>query len=1121
MDRASQEFLERLEVGPSFLLLGQALFVSAEGEDPALREAVGAVRVDSLARLDFGARDAAYSRLAEICRGAAPPTQLRALAEHRWNGVFTSQIDSRVTQLFAAEWRRVTSVVGDQRPRHPRSSIDLAVRYLYGSVNEPDDRQPPRTNTEQVIRRSEANDLLSELVTTLITPRGVLAIDGWVPSDWLSAEDLYAAIRRLQPGQAHLFNARDAIASDELLADAVNKGVLVPRDQSLSDFLEEAQAEGRFGGATRELEPGSRVLRLAGALVPVPRDEWSRILPSARPIDIDLLTPPTPLSGSLLYQRFRQFLGHSDGTPDWTGVTAGYPFRREFEERLLDRVTRHLAEPEVTSPIIVEGQAGSGKSVALTVLAARIAAQGQVAVLYAGRFAERPSVPAIDEFALWAEEMGATATLLVWDGMVDVDDYHSAHHQLRSRGRKVLIVGSCYRLANQRAAAESVPATLEGDEPGRIQVWLARFGVELADSDLAVVGTDASFLAALYRLLPDSRQLIERGLTLELRTVESDMERFSRSVQVFDGPDLTIMAAALARAGVELPAFTPGSDDRTVADRNFAERSTAEQLSGIVLVSGRRGMRVPLELVLRVVGRQGSAAVLEVVRHFDIIRWSDDENGEQYLGARTALEAELLARADFRDHRAEAEVIRSLLQAVKPTAGSGGPEAQFALDLLRQIGPSSSEEGRFWRHYMDFAEALEASRDQMGFGNPRLMLMEANLRREYIRRLGDEHLDEGVDERIALLAGTRKVLELALDGAPSPLVRLNLLTELASTLGTEAYERSRGGEGLDPQVERIVDQIVRLVNEARSLDPENYYPIDVIAWVCTRIVKQNAVNAEAKVALVADMLATFSSIDPDVLSPKQRANYDSRRAHIAELLRDPAVAERHLLALRDNQDASALYLLSLHASQLLYGTTTRETAQAGLEMLLSQPDTVRIDWRCSRLALDLFWIARTGNRFLGGEREALPFDDDDWNDCLDILDKVSLSTADEYRGSFLRGLALFHLRKYRLALEVFRDLERTSVTLSRRIIATYVLSSSTGEPVRFSGQVRYVTPDNRRGRVWVETIGQELPFIPYRFSREEFTRGDQLPAFYIAFNFRGVYADPVRTAQPIRQTKEF
>jgi hypothetical protein len=634
----------------------------------------------------------------------------------------------------------------------------------------------------------------------------------------------------------------------------------------------------------------------------------------------------------------------------------------------------------------------------------------------------------------------------------------------------------------------------------------------LSDEDTAFVADDASFLAALYRLLPESRRGLERGLTLELRAVEADMARLARTFRTEPGEDMTVMAAALLRAGVELPTFTPATDDRSIANRNFDERSTAEQLTGMVLVAGRRGLRVPLELVLRVVGREGLSSIIETTKQFDIIRWSDDESGDQFLGARTALEAELIARSDFRDARAEVSVLESMLRHIKPeSVGSGGAEVQFAVDVLSRIGPDSPDGGRFKRSYPALANALAEARSVHSHAHPRLMLAEANLRREFVRTASSQGW-ASKPERLELLAEARDVLEAALEQVQPSLLRLSLLTELASTLGSELYERA--GDDEDAALGALTDQIVSLANQARALDPENFYPVDVIAWVSLRVAQKNAFDAEQLVALMADTLAAFASIDPTVLSPKQRAQYDSRLAQVGELLRNEALTDEHLEELRANDDPAACFLLALHESRTLFGEVTPESAARGLRTLMDAPDTVRQDWRCARLVLDLFWISRTGKRFLQGEREALAFDDAAWNECLDLIEQVRPATADSYRVQFLRGLALFHLRQYRVSFEVFRELDRSAVTLSRRVIATYVLSDSTGQAVRFTGQVRSVTPDYRRGYVWIDELGIELTFIPYRFAREGLERGDQLPEFYIAFNFRGPYADPVRTARP-------
>ena len=48
-------------------------------------------------------------------------------------------------------------------------------------------------------------------------------------------------------------------------------------------------------------------------------------------------------------------------------------------------------------------------------------------------------------------------TLLVWDGMVDVDEYYLLQRQLSSRGQRVLIVGSSYLPPLAHRAAQHYP----------------------------------------------------------------------------------------------------------------------------------------------------------------------------------------------------------------------------------------------------------------------------------------------------------------------------------------------------------------------------------------------------------------------------------------------------------------------------------------------------------------------------------------------------------------------------------------------------------------------------------------------------------------------------------------
>lgn len=1122
MSSSTRELIERLAVGPSFLLLGQALF-QVDGRDPVLASAADSAGVDAqsftdLLAVDPSKRERLFDTLANVGRSAALPSWLAPLSSFPWNGVYTSLIDNRVARALEAEWRRVVPMAGSEiTQRHPRSPNQLGVHMLYGGVGLPPEQRPPHDALEFALRRNEASTSLDTLTTSLLTPRGVLLIDGWRPGDWLDAERLYALAGQLLPGQGHLFSTNDdAIESDPFIQGAVNQGLLTLHRRSLASLLSEAQDAGQLVAPPSTGRTDARLLRLGGRFVPVPVDVWSGIIETARPIDDSLLLPPRETSRSLRYQQFRAFLGTSEGSTPWSALAAGFSFRREFEVRLHAAVMEALQAKERHEPLVVAGQSASGKSTALAMLAVDLARAGDVAVVHLARRGERPRADAIERFALWAEESGADATLVVWDGMTDAEEYYDLGRRLRSRGRRTLVVGSSYLSADHSQGRLIAPSQLTSDESKRIREWLESFDVLVDERDLAAITEDASFLAALYRLLPETRRGVQKGLGIELRSVEAEMERFARQFKEESHQDLGIMAAALRRAGLELPAFDRVDHEADLAEVDFGDRSTAERLTGMVVAAGRRNLRVPLDLVLRSLGREGSRTVIEAVKQFDIIRWSDDENGDQYLGVRTALEAELIARQDLRDPRAELAVIETLVSETIPRPGLGGPEVQFVVDLLDQIGPDSEDGDRFKPFYPQIVEALRQVRSTPGHANPRLMLKEGNLARKWVIWAQKNDAADPT-ARLAALRSAETVLEEAMELAPpSGRARLNLHVELASVLGAQAFELQRS-DGHSAVLEGLAERVVSNALAARAVDPENYYPVDVVAWVTIDLSVRGELSDAQRMNLAANALASMSSIDPDALSPSQRAKYQHRQADLARQLGDDARAAEHLERLAGIEDPAAYFLLALRQSGLLSGAFDKEGATASLDRLERAPLEVREDWRVSSLMLDLFWMARTGKRFLQGQREALAFGRDDWLAALSLIDvAVGVARYDRYRVTFLRGLAHFHLGEFSQSLAAFAELDKASANLSKRVIASFVAADSSGKPVRFSGQVRSVLPDGRSGRVWVEQLNAELPFFPLRFGMDDPRRGDPLPEFHVAFNMRGPYADPIRVSQPHR-----
>ena len=265
---------------------------------------------------------------------------------------------------------------------------------------------------------------------------------------------------------------------------------------------------------------------------------------------------------------------------------------------------------------------------------------------------------------------------------------------------------------------------------------------------------------------------------------------------------------------------------------------------------------------------------------------------------------------------------------------------------------------------------------------------------------------------------------------------------------------------------------------------------------------------EIRIDLLANAQASLDSIDPDTLSPAQRAKYDQRQVEMSQMLNDPALEAKHLVVV-ERQRRSGRVLLPCPGGL----ARRREGLDVAVQTLLHAPAEVRADWRCSRLLLDLFWELKTGKRFLRGEREVLAFTDADWNECMTCRrrDPRCRRDFDRYRLDFLRGLSLFHLGSYQNSKEVFRRLDQESRDLSSRIVSKYLASNADGQARVFTGRVIWATPDGRRGTAWVDQLGIEVPFIPQRFSVSDFrNKGDILPPFHIAFNMRGALADPIR-----------
>lgn len=1132
VDSGTERFVERLDRGPASLLLGQRHLALGGSSDPLLEvvrrkldvanEAGGySVLLGHQVATQTGFLDWLYER----SRRFAVSEHLEVIAQYPWVGVWSSAIDSVWADAFEKSWREVQKVFAETyRPPDPRNRHRLHCTFLYGSVTRSDpDERVPTTRVEYLQRRAIAQALVRRLIP-ILGPTGTLAVEAFDTNDWFTIDDLIGLVAQMQLDQCHLFSADPALLERPEIAELLARRLLTAHQSSLAVTLTAAHQAG-----TLELGPPAdqgdlqRVVSFAGRPRTVPRDLWVTVTSAAHLLDETALVEPTPVSPDAAYAAFRRFLGGADGRPDWESFARGFAFDREFQSIVLDAV-EHAAEHHdlLERPIVVHGATGTGKTTALAAIAYQLAQSRRYPILFVdNRAVAAIDADVVDAFAKWAEDEGSRATVAVWDGMLDLDAYDRLARFFASRGRRVVVLGTAYRVpesvSRRRPELIEAPSDLSPDEIGRLTHFLARFDEHLAHvGRLAAI--DSSFLVFLYRLLPPSRAAVRSGVLRELERTERTIVRRASALGVEREPR-TALGWALLEAGL-LEELKLDADGIGLPGEQF---KVVEDLMSLVMVAGQLGLAVPLELLLRAAGRDGHASLVKLLDDVDLVRWIEDPAGNFLLGARSRLEAQLITRARLGTLSAEVEFARRLLVEVSDSdvALAGRAEIDFAIGFVRALGAQGPNPDRYFPEYRTLADALRELREDRGVQNPRLMLQEANLLREWsIKQLRNEALmDETRSSAIKALLEASNVLAVALDLA-SPdrnrALRDRLNVELAATLATRA-QALNAVDSLAEERARLFGEARRVALEARAKDQVSYYPVDVLAWATRDALRAELLDEAQRADSVAEVLSAFDLLDPDELDASQIQRYYERQQELGDLVGEVQIADDAFAALLTAKSGAGVFLRArgmagprVLARQFAPEDVDRMTM--ALEFLARYEDVVRADVRCLNLRLDLWWLLRTGQRPFADERFCLPFDQATWLHAVELLQPLEgLDTS--YRDAqvrFLHGVADFHLGDYTAAFDSFAEVERRSIEVRgrRRIIRTYLASNPRGEPVLYRGTISSISRGQRRGEVYVEDLRRRVTFIPSEFGTRDLKRGDNLGEFHIAFNFLGIIADP-------------
>ena len=441
-----------------------------------------------------------------------------------------------------------------------------------------------------------------------------------------------------------------------------------------------------------------------------------------------------PVKPFLIENYFYTFLKQSPYDPQWYGYHEKNKFylERDIDEMLYHHCLTNLEKPGYLGqrPIIVVGNSGSGKSIAVARLAYRIFQERKYPVIFQNRqsnYDEDSRTTCLDEFLKFLEENGAPSVLLIIDqsavGKAECDKLISLFLKLRNRGRNFTMVFTAYSIdddyssdnnkkTNKNSNKKSNDFTsvfmndiLSDEERKKLRTLLKRKAKKKPEEIEELVNwsrTENSFLAFLYYAFIDLRRPLSEGVFKQLdRTIQSVIKQDLQNLQ---------------------------NELKSVIEQDL------KNLLISVAIASLFKMGFPSNLAYRLM-RSLNEETISAIARIHAFHYEDTEDGSYEFSMRTRLEATMLLNYFGMTPEMKVERIEKMLNKLH----SEKNEISFMIAILRYIGPNApikyKDSARYYRDFDDIIiEGLKNFREQTG-GDLRMTLQEITYIREQAKYL--------------------------------------------------------------------------------------------------------------------------------------------------------------------------------------------------------------------------------------------------------------------------------------------------------------------------------------------------------------------------------------------------
>ena len=1136
---------------PLVLFAGQSLDSAHNAILGALLDRFGCEDRNSgwCAALDQGMSAHDMTWLSERFDRSVPSDAASSIFDVAWSAVFTSSIDPQFARRFETRGRQPESVLfKDAYARVPRSRSRPPIYYLLGKSDEiVEDARAPRSQSDRTRRLIlHATELVNRIAETA-TAHGLVVIAGYNPDeDWMQIDSLLAPLSN-QAGPKVLWFGYPYKPESDLAEEMIQQGSLIATEMTLPSAISQLENRGVLDieGSAAPDEPGMVTISEDEALDITPALRL-RVEASATIVDDGWMEDPDPLSESELDDAFRRFhstLGNFKLLVE--GVARSFAVEREFEQTLWKTVKNklnRLGQADSDDVIILHGQSGTGKSIALARLVRKIRSELRLPVVVATN--RIPHHTDIEAFCLEAERLGAKATVLICDSSQAPSRYDNLASALRSLGRRLLIVGTCYRIETPTAGKSNrfVEAS-DYVSPAELSAF-KELQNEFRLQPHYSPPTTKSIFAMLYRRLPASRESLAAGVSLEARATEGVVRERAQDVPL-PSTELSPIAQELIRVGIAKRTSQLFEMDEKLAALGLDE---AGRLIDYVMVAGRLDCPVPVNLLFRVLSQTGGLHLDQItylLADLDLFRWREDEEGSDFLiSPRIRLEAELICKERLTPDQ-EIERLLDLIGSIRPGVDES-TERSFLLDLLFKIDRNGPRKEAYRSGYLHFADALKQLREQNGISDPDLVLRECVFRRRAVfQSQEDWDANKTDDKRFAILDEARDTIEKTLSEIENKKISIarktkqSLIAERSAIYGYLAVGRARANIGEDFWSDY---RAARVASEKAIGLGRNYHPIDIALWTGRDVLnfKKDKLSDKQRAEILADLYSTIDvaddifgvkkpktempsdldndiDLDEDLVSIDQKARYLENRSRVAFIMEDAKLNDETLVKLESVAPEAATFLIAKRQAEPVYMSEPpfddriRKIAKNAADYISKRISSGTVlDDRCQRLLLRLRWAEATGERLMFNQRGRTPMHDAQISELLTIVNSLNEQAgADAHnRERFLEAVLCWLLKDTKRAIELWQSLSRdTEYQDTSRVVRWLVATDESGSPRQFRGRVE--EQGENIWRIRVEGIDRPIRVSARDFPNDVLAHGRELRGFGIAFNYIGPSAEPL------------